>query len=105
MFIVSIILKYITPFIYLHKSRTEGANPCPFLWTNSNPATENKLLTFIFFFFSFNKYIAISSRTVRSVLKDDLKVAAEKRNETEVKVAKALGGGNLSAPEPLKLTK
>lgn len=51
---------------------------------------------------SLNRAMAIAAKTVRNSLKADLKVAAEKRGITEVKVAKYENG---KATEPVALEK
>ncbi|GMM37767.1 hypothetical protein DASC09_050920 [Saccharomycopsis crataegensis] len=55
--------------------------------------------------FSFNKYVAISSQTLRSVLKEDLKVVAEKRNDAEVRFVKFNAGEQQGEPTLLSLSK
>lgn len=37
---------------------------------------------------SYNRYIAVASRVVRRSLKDDKRIAAERRGESELKYAK-----------------
>lgn len=37
---------------------------------------------------SYNRYIAVASRVVRRSLKDDKRIAAERRGESELKFAK-----------------
>lgn len=48
---------------------------------------------------SLNKALAISARTVRSALKPEFRVAAEKRGETEVKAIKYENGQASEAKE------
>ncbi|ODV98358.1 hypothetical protein PACTADRAFT_48136 [Pachysolen tannophilus NRRL Y-2460] len=53
---------------------------------------------------SFNKYLALSARTVRRSLKQDLRVKAEKRDVTEAQV-QTIKDGNITQTKPLGLTK
>ncbi|KAG7824761.1 hypothetical protein KL909_001983 [Ogataea angusta] len=48
---------------------------------------------------SFNKYLAIAARTVQRSLKNDLKVAAEKRYTSDAKVQKLEKGNVVSTTE------
>ncbi|KAG7719854.1 hypothetical protein KL949_001433 [Ogataea haglerorum] len=48
---------------------------------------------------SFNKYLAIAARTVQRSLKNDLKVAAEKRYISDAKVQKLEKGNVVSTTE------
>lgn len=48
-------------------------------------------LTLLFFsssFYSYNRYLAIAARTVRNALKEDKRIAAERRNLFETRSAK-----------------
>ncbi|CDK24244.1 unnamed protein product [Kuraishia capsulata CBS 1993] len=54
--------------------------------------------------FSFNKYLSIAARTVRRSLKEDLRVASEKRDFVEAKV-QVLENGSVTKTTDLSLTK
>ncbi|ODV58926.1 F1F0 ATP synthase subunit epsilon ASCRUDRAFT_77368 [Ascoidea rubescens DSM 1968] len=54
--------------------------------------------------FSFNKYLAISAETLRSVLKQDLKAEATRRGLTEARATK-YSGGFPAETKPLSLSK
>lgn len=54
---------------------------------HSRGALERLLLTY-FLDYSYNKYLSVAARTVRRSLKDDKRLAAERRGEMELRFSK-----------------